>query len=116
MTDLVPTGLTYVDHTPSQGSYNRGTGDWNIGALAVDASATLVSRCRVNLGVAATTPSIVNSATVDDTNASVGDPDLRNNAADAEIFLQFADLEVDQGRVDPAGARGPRGRHRSRSR
>ncbi len=41
VTDKLPTGLGYVSSTPSQGSYNSGTGVWTVGSLAKDASATL---------------------------------------------------------------------------
>ena len=33
VTDLLPSGLTYVSHTASQGTYTSGTGLWNIGTL-----------------------------------------------------------------------------------
>ena len=34
VTDVLPVGLTLVDATPSGGTYNQGTGLWNVGALA----------------------------------------------------------------------------------
>lgn len=39
--DVLPIGLNYVSHTVSSGSYNSGTGIWNIGNLDVGNSATL---------------------------------------------------------------------------
>src|SRR6185503_13011275 len=43
VTDLLPSGYTFVSATPSQGSYVSGTGVWTVGALAAggNASATL---------------------------------------------------------------------------
>ena len=41
LTDLLPAGLTLVSSTPSVGTYTSGTGVWNIGNLAANASATL---------------------------------------------------------------------------
>ena len=29
--DLLPAGVTFVSATPSQGTYNSGTGVWNVG-------------------------------------------------------------------------------------
>ena len=39
--DLLPVGLSHVSNTPSQGTYDPGSGDWTVGALAPGASATL---------------------------------------------------------------------------
>ncbi len=39
--DLLATGYQYKSSVPSQGSYNAGTGDWTVGTLAVNQSATL---------------------------------------------------------------------------
>lgn len=41
LTSNLPSGVTYVTDTPSQGSYTSGTGTWNVGTLAANASATL---------------------------------------------------------------------------
>ncbi|NNE71372.1 MAG: DUF11 domain-containing protein, partial [Rhodothermales bacterium] len=42
------TGLTFVSATPSQGSYNSGTGEWDVGALTTGNSATLTLVATVN--------------------------------------------------------------------
>ncbi|MEO8083278.1 MAG: beta-propeller fold lactonase family protein, partial [Ardenticatenales bacterium] len=94
VTDVLPPQLTYVGSTPSQGSYNPGTGFWTIGALPVNATATLTIQATVNNGVAVAFPVVTNTATVDDLAPTVGDPDLRNNTASVDIFLVFADLAV----------------------
>ena len=39
--DVLPAGLTFVSSTPSQGSFNSGTGVWTVGAVSSGANATL---------------------------------------------------------------------------
>ncbi|MDI6644929.1 MAG: carboxypeptidase regulatory-like domain-containing protein [Methanobacteriaceae archaeon] len=39
--DILPSGLTYLNSIPSQGTYNSGTGVWNVGTLVNQAIATL---------------------------------------------------------------------------
>ncbi|HRK73397.1 MAG TPA: DUF11 domain-containing protein, partial [Rhodothermales bacterium] len=39
--DLLPTGLTYQNFTTASGNYNNATGIWNVGNLAVNATANL---------------------------------------------------------------------------
>ena len=39
--DLLPVGFTYVADTPSQGTYNSGTGLWTVGSLALNQTETL---------------------------------------------------------------------------
>ena len=39
--DLLPIGLTFVSSTPSQGTYDQQTGDWDVGTVAASANATL---------------------------------------------------------------------------
>ena len=41
VTDLLPTGLGYVSHTATQGTYDSGSGIWAVGHLANGASAQL---------------------------------------------------------------------------
>ncbi|WP_298153112.1 Ig-like domain-containing protein, partial [Flavobacterium sp.] len=41
ITDLLPTGYTFVSSNPSVGTYNSGTGLWTVGNLNAGASATL---------------------------------------------------------------------------
>ena len=39
--DTLPAGMTFVMSTPSQGTYNSGTGVWTVGSIASGGSATL---------------------------------------------------------------------------
>ena len=40
--DLLPAGVTFVSATPSQGSYNTGTGIWTVGTVDLSTAQTLV--------------------------------------------------------------------------
>ncbi|MCB0597952.1 MAG: DUF11 domain-containing protein, partial [Phaeodactylibacter sp.] len=46
--DQLPSGYAYVSSTASQGSYNAGTGTWDVGTLAAGQSVTLTITATVN--------------------------------------------------------------------
>jgi uncharacterized repeat protein (TIGR01451 family) len=46
--DNLPTNLTHVSNNPQQGSYNAGTGLWNVGDLAAGQTTTLTITVTVN--------------------------------------------------------------------
>ena len=72
VTDLVPPGLAVVTATPSTGTYNAGTGIWNVGSVNAGANATLTITAVV------TQPgTITNTAEI--TAASPIDPDSTPN-------------------------------------
>lgn len=48
VTDLLPTGYTYQSSTVTTGTYNGGTGVWDIGTLNSGAAATLTITALVN--------------------------------------------------------------------
>ncbi|HEU4662562.1 MAG TPA: hypothetical protein VFS55_00885 [Dokdonella sp.] len=88
VTDALPSGVAFVSATPSQGTYDNGTGLWTIGALGNGASATL------DIVATVLTPgAITNTAT-----KSAGDqfdPNSGNNAGSASLNAQpSADLQV----------------------
>lgn len=74
ITDVLPSGYTFVSATPSVGTYAAGTGVWNIPTLNDGASATLSINATVNANAAYT-----NTATV--TSASLSDPNAANNTS-----------------------------------
>jgi uncharacterized repeat protein (TIGR01451 family) len=76
--DVVPAGVSFVSATPSQGTYTRATGIWNIGALANGATATLTITVTVN-----TTNKVINTARSIAGNPTDYDP--RNNVASASV-------------------------------
>jgi uncharacterized repeat protein (TIGR01451 family) len=61
--DLLPTGLTFVSSTPSQGSYSSGTGVWAAGTVAKGASASLSIVAQVILGGTSTDFASITSLT-----------------------------------------------------
>jgi uncharacterized repeat protein (TIGR01451 family) len=86
--DLIPTGLTYVSHTVSTGSYTPGTGVWSIGSLASGASRTMTITATVTT---AAIPSRTNTATV---TGNEPDSNTTNNTASATVNPQYANLAV----------------------
>ncbi|WP_166922032.1 PKD domain-containing protein [Flavobacterium poyangense] len=75
VTDLLPTGYTFTIATPSAGTYNAGTGIWNVGGLPNGQSQTLVVTATVNA-----TGNYTNIAEV--TASSLPDPDSTPNNGD----------------------------------
>ena len=86
VSDLLPAGLAFQSATPSQGTYNSGTGAWTVGTLANGGSATL--RIRVKATAAG---SIVNVASI---SGSEPDPIPGNDSARATLSGQQADLSL----------------------
>ena len=86
--DLLPTGLTYVSHTVSAGSYTPGTGVWSIGALSSGASRTMTITATAT---SAAIPSRTNTAVV---SANEPDSNTSNNTASATVNPLYADLSV----------------------
>ncbi|MCG8372048.1 MAG: GEVED domain-containing protein [Balneolales bacterium] len=83
--DQLPTGLTFVSSSASQGTYDFSTGIWNLGTLADGdtTSATLSITALVNSGTLGNT--IVNIASVSELNET--DPELNNNSASAGVTV-----------------------------
>lgn len=79
VTDLLPSGYTFVSATPSTGSYNSSTGEWAIGTLNAGASATMTLVATVKSTV---TGNYDNGASITGDNS---DPDLSNNIASAVV-------------------------------
>jgi uncharacterized repeat protein (TIGR01451 family) len=85
--DLLPAGLFFQSASPSQGTYNAGTGVWTVGTVAAGTSQTLV----INALVAS--PNVeTNSAGV--SHSDQFDPNTANNAANATESPQQADLAL----------------------
>jgi uncharacterized repeat protein (TIGR01451 family) len=78
VTDLLPAGLTFVSAVVSQGTFTPGTGIWNVGALAVGATATLLLTARVT-----GTATVRNTATR--TSSAPVDPNPANDSASAAV-------------------------------
>src|SRR5260370_993226 len=85
--DALPAGLTFVSATPSQGTYNSGTGLWTVGTVTTAFARTLTLLAQV------TSPNPgTNTATI--SRADQYDPNLSNNTASAPASPQQADLVV----------------------
>lgn len=71
VTDILPSGYTYVSSTTTTGTYSNTTGIWNIGALSADAEVILYITAHLN-----STGNHTNTATITGTGH---DTDLTNN-------------------------------------
>jgi uncharacterized repeat protein (TIGR01451 family) len=87
VTDLLPAGLSFVNATPGQGTYDSNTGLWDVGALANGAQTVLT------IGATVVSPAAqTNTGTISD--ADQVDPNPANNTASATETPQQADLSV----------------------
>ncbi|MGQ0722466.1 MAG: FlgD immunoglobulin-like domain containing protein [Candidatus Eiseniibacteriota bacterium] len=102
VTDVLPAGVTYAGDSPSQGSYNSGTGAWTVGTVANGGSATLQLSATVNAGTAAQT--IQNDASI--TAADQTDTNPANNSDTASILVESVDLAVTKNVDDTSPAEG----------
>jgi uncharacterized repeat protein (TIGR01451 family) len=94
VTDQLPSGLTFVSATPSQGTYSNTSGVWTVGTVAVAAAPTLQIQATVVSPNAET-----NTASI--SHADQFDPDPGNNSAAATVTPQQADLVVGKQVSDP---------------
>lgn len=93
VSDLLPTGYTYVSHTagPNNASYNSGTGLWSIGTLdGTTTSQTLTITADID-SPEGVINEYLNIARI--ISSSTPDTNLANNTASAEIK---ADLKIDK--------------------
>ena len=88
LTSLVPSGLTFVSNTASQGSYTSGTGVWSIGNLANGAQATLVVTSTVNNNTGGTSITVNTTAANGDHTSSA----LSSNVLSAVMNVTSIDL------------------------
>ncbi len=94
VTDVLPAGVSFVSDTPSQGTYNPGTGLWIAGTVNVGSPVTLVILATVTSPAPQT-----NTATI--THSDQFDPDTANNTATTTTTPQQADLSVTKTVDDP---------------
>jgi large repetitive protein len=90
--DTLPAGLAFLSATPAQGSYDSGTGIWDVGSLAASGSTTLTITVLVVSGVAQTNVASVASA-------NEFDPDKTNNTSSVTETPLSAELSVTKGVV-----------------
>ena len=87
VTDLLPSGLSFVSATPSQGTYNATTGRWTAGTITTASPQTLVIDATVVSSAA-----LPNTATI--THSDQSDPNAGNNTASATETPQQANLAL----------------------
>ncbi len=92
VSDLLPSGVTYISDVASHGNYDPITGEWSIEfeALMPLESATLTISAMVDPGTEGST--ITNTATI--SSAGEPDPNSANDSASVDITVQAA-AEVD---------------------
>src|SRR3954452_12882254 len=93
VTDLLPTGVTFVSSNPSQGTYSNVTGIWTVGTVAAAATPTLTITATVNA-----TNQLVNTATG---GGDQLDPNLGNNTDSTSADPQAANLSLVKTVNDP---------------
>ena len=87
VTDLLPAGLSFVSANPSQGSYDNGTGLWDVGTVSSGGSQTLSVTATVVSPAAQTNTGTISAA-------DQFDPNTANNTGSATETPQRADLSV----------------------
>ena len=100
--DLLPAGFGYAGSTPSQGSYNDGTGIWTVGALTNGGSATLAIAAIAQAGAGGTVSTNVAAVTA----SSHDDPNPGNDEDAAAVLVNGADLAVTKTVDQPAASEG----------
>ncbi|MEP7284391.1 MAG: hypothetical protein ABI947_01325 [Chloroflexota bacterium] len=93
VTDLLPNTMTFSSAVPAQGTYNNGTGVWNVGTLASGAVTTLQIVASPKAGAAGT--QVANTATI--TAASLADPTTTDNAKTVNIVVNTVSTVADLG-------------------
>lgn len=84
VTDILPAGLTYESHSVTQGSFNSGTGIWNLGLVPFGVSDTLTLNAIVDTGTEGNT--IQNNATISSFNGE--DRNILNNSTSASLVVR----------------------------
>ncbi|TWB98053.1 putative repeat protein (TIGR01451 family) [Bradyrhizobium macuxiense] len=78
--DILPAGLSFVSATPSQGTYNNGTGLWTVGTVTTATPQTLGITAKVTGSGA-----ITNTATI--SHSDQADPAAGNNTASVSVTV-----------------------------
>jgi len=89
--DLLPTGLGYVSHTASAGTYVPGTGIWTVGSAAAGSTSTLTVVATVLTPASGPALPQTNAATATSTTP---DPNPDNNTDTSTVTPLQADLAV----------------------
>ncbi len=90
--DVLPAGVSFSSAVPSQGRYDKITGSWTIGDIAINGDKTLTIEAIVDSGHGA--GRITNIASIEKMDQH--DPNLTDNSAIAVIDIPEADLKVNK--------------------
>ena len=85
VSDLLPSGFTYVSSTASSGTYNPSTGQWAIGTMAEGAKQTLAIVAQVN-----SSGNYTKTASITGTVQGGTESNTTNNTASATVTAQSA--------------------------
>ena len=88
LTDTLPTDVTFVSGTGSQGTYSDATGLWNVGSLGSSSMATLTIQARVNAGTLGKT--VTNRA--EGARADQYDYDSDNNSDSVDFTVEATQI------------------------
>jgi len=95
VSDPLPTGLTFVSATPSQGTYNSATGAWMVGSIPASASRTLQIVATATQTAAVTNTAQVSASDQFDPNSTPNNNSAaENDQASVIITGQQADLSL----------------------
>jgi uncharacterized repeat protein (TIGR01451 family) len=100
--DLLPSGLTYLSDSPSQGAYTAATGLWDVGTILAADSAAIDLLAAVDIGTVDST--IVNGATI--VAANQADPDTTNNTVTVPLTVGPSVFRVVSGSYIGSGVGG----------
>ncbi len=93
--DALPSGLSYVSASPSQGNYDAATGDWSVGSVANGGSATLAIIAKVTGLSPITNIAEIKSSRQFDPNSTPNNRVVsENDQASVTITPQSADLRL----------------------
>lgn len=90
VTDLLPSGITFVTNWTTRGTYTNSSGLWELGTLTNGHGGNLTITARVDLASGGL--NITNTATI--TGRNISDPVDTNDSASTNILVQQADLGV----------------------
>ena len=102
--DALPAGVTLTHNTPSQGSYDTGTGLWTVGSLTTGVTATLQLTATVDAGTAGG-EDIRNRAAVSAVHEK--DSSAANDADVVSIHVPLVDISLAQAAIQVPPAHAP---------
>jgi len=90
VTDALPAGYSFVSSTPSQGSYDDGTGVWTVGTVNSSASATLaITATTLSTGSGYTNEAEITAAGIFDLDSFPGDADSTQDDFASQVVSPF---------------------------